>query len=512
MNEIGDYVYHDKDLIGRGSFARVYKGKLKSNLNSNNGKEVALKVMELMPSQSNSKHLLREIDLMKRLNHDNIVRLYDVYQEGNSIGGHVIYIVMELCVRDLSHVEKPLEEARCQRYFSGIFNGLRYLKRRGVVHRDIKPQNILITHTDEVRIADFTFSKEIEEQELLETYCGTPLFMSPEVLNGQNYTDRCDLYSVGTMLYMYVYGHHPLGNIKTQAELLSRMRNPSISFPQRLVWEAPEKSAEDGPYAGATVLCRFVREFTPDLIVLMKGLLRQDPEDRLTWDQINDDKWLKLPEWHDEDLFQRTQNSSVGKEEKETHSSSAPIPAPPIMAPPLVPRALKAPKMTKAPLPMKRMVTSPDLFIGSAAAAALSAENNHSSSATLVGQYDKDKDRETVTYVKTARSKPRKIPTKTKIQKPKSESPSPATSSLERLPFQMSGEGNSSPDEQTLIIEDYYNTPPSSVPETKRKVVIPASQEKERPNQEKHNQQMSESQTNNHSLVSRSLDLLHRLL
>ena len=89
------------------------------------------------------------------------------------MNGLTLYIVMELCSRgDLSNVEKPLEEERCRKYFRGIFNGLRFLKKRGVVHRDLKPQNILISNNDEAKIADFTFSKQMEEQELMQTYCG----------------------------------------------------------------------------------------------------------------------------------------------------------------------------------------------------------------------------------------------------------------------------------------------------------------------------------------------------
>lgn len=491
MNEIGLYEYSEKDCIGRGTFARVYRGHQKSE----SSKEVAIKVIELSPAHCSAKHILREIDLVKRLRHENIVRLLDVYQENSNSGGHILYIVMELCARDLSVVEKPLDETKCHKYFNAIFNGLRYLKKRGVVHRDIKPQNILLTKSDEVRIADFTFSKEIEEQELLQTYCGTPLYMSPEVMNGEAYTDKCDLYSVGVMLYTYVYGNHPLGNIKTQAELLSRMRQHSLSFPQRLVIESHEKSDLNGPYKGSTVLCRLVREFSPELIIFMKGLLRHNPEDRMNWDEISVDPWLKLPKWNDQELFHSNVNSP---KDNVVHAFSAPQPPPVnelVKAPPLVPRTLKTVKtagtITKSNIPMKKMVTSPSLFSGSAAALAITAENN-------VSTNDSEPPN---TIVKTARSKPRKI--KVEEQRPKSESPSPVTSyeNSNQLCFQMSGDTKPETENKfgTMIILDYYNTPPEKVEDQKEEK---KREEKVAPTEKK---------TTDSSFFSRSVDLVHKV-
>lgn len=422
------------------------------------------------------------------------------------MNGLTLYIVMELCSRgDLSNVEKPLEEERCRKYFRGIFNGLRFLKKRGVVHRDLKPQNILISNNDEAKIADFTFSKQMEEQELMQTYCGTPLFMSPEVLSGEAYSDKCDLYSVGVMLYTYVYGQHPLGAVKTHLELMNKMRSPNITFPNRLVWEGYEKSEENGPYKGSSVLTRKIHEFSPELIHLLKGLLKQDPNERMTWDEIYEDKWIQLKSWEGQDMFVSPLHPKHGgdkeTEKKLIHASSAPslslssgVPLPlngslgakKETAPPLVPRALKSVKTTG--------LISSKKVIGSATAFSIKDLKN----------VEEEKE-PSFGVVKTARSRPRKIepqtPPVTTQQTTnglRSNSTSPANSGLDSsdpFHFKMSTESNNGDTKkyETKIILDYYGTPPQT---TNEKTNATSNKEKEQ---------------DVPTIFSRSIDFVHKV-
>jgi serine/threonine protein kinase len=208
---------------------------------------------------------------------------------------------MEYCEKgDMASLPRPMSEENCRHYFRGIFSGLRYLKKRQIIHRDIKPQNILLTSDNEVKIADFTFSKQIEEDELLQTQCGTPLFISPDVMFGKPYTDKSDLYSCGVMLYSFLYGTHPLGNVKSQADLIQKMKRAKITFPQKLVYETYEKTTEDDD---DFVLCRTIRVFSPDVLRLCKGLLKFNPAERISWDIVYDDPWLRLDPIDSDELF-----------------------------------------------------------------------------------------------------------------------------------------------------------------------------------------------------------------
>jgi len=307
MKTVGDYQYREEDELGRGSFSRVYLGTplvSDETCGSDGGThlKVAIKVMELPKSDGKTKHLLREIELMRHLKHRNIVRLIDVKYEKFGHTGLRIFIVMEYCSKgDMASLPKPMAEEECRHYFRGIFSGLRYLKKRQIIHRDIKPQNILLTHDNVVKIADFTFSKQIEENELLQTQCGTPLFISPDVMFGQPYTDKSDLYSCGVMLYQFLYGTHPLGTVKSQADLVQKMKRAKITFPQKLVHESYERpdSSERDDY----VLCRTIRIFSREAVQLCKGLLKFNPSDRISWEAIYHYPWLNLEPMEPDELF-----------------------------------------------------------------------------------------------------------------------------------------------------------------------------------------------------------------
>lgn len=308
--------------IGRGAFSKVYLG-----MGANN-ERVAIKVIELPDKDGKMKHIVREIDIMRDLKHDNVVSLHYV---GCEQGQHsvTLFIVMEYCeLGDMSTLPKLLTEERCQGYMRQLAHGLRYLHRKGVVHRDLKPQNILLTSSDTVKIADFTFARHVEKAQLLQTMCGTPLYIAPEVLNGKTYNYKCDLWSLGIICYSFVYGAHPLGTVKTQVELVTRMNNVKITFPQKLVTETYEKNN------GRSILCRTVHVFSDECVRMLQSILVHDPAARATWDTLETDVWLDMD-------FQHEKREVV-------HASSAP-PRVCEFPMPLPPRFVKA---KTAPRPM----------------------------------------------------------------------------------------------------------------------------------------------------------------
>lgn len=308
--------------IGRGAFSRVYKGF------DGHDHIVAIKVIEMPRIES---RVLQEIDIMRHLKHPNVVRLYDIQYERTSNQGMRIFIVMEFCGGgDFSKLPKPLGEEMCQTYFHQMVSGLRYLHKRGIVHRDIKPQNVLLTNDNQVKLADFTFAKQMQEQEMMETMCGTPVYIAPEVLSGEMYDSRCDLWSLGVMLYQFLYGTHPLGTIKSHNELAKRIRSTKITFPEKLVIEKYESQE-----SGRSQLVRTVHHFSPECLELARGLLQKHPSHRMTWEHVCTSSWLELEQ---DPLF---------CQEVPQHACSAPVltetrPPPPVAQVAASPRSFSA--------------------------------------------------------------------------------------------------------------------------------------------------------------------------
>lgn len=292
MKLVGDSYQYDAsgEPIGRGAFSKVYRG-----CHIKTGTLAAIKVIELPRMEENIKHLLREVEVMRHLKHTNIVCLYDIQYERFGHLGIRLFVVMEFCANgDLAGVEKPLAEDQCRQYFRGIVSGLRYLHKRGIVHRDVKPQNVLLTADRTVKIADFTFARHIEQQELLQTMCGTPLYIAPEILQGAAYNSTCDLWSLGVMLYQYLYGSHPLGTIKSHVEIIQKLKNGKITFPQKLIMESYNEEA---------VFCRTIRTFSVACLKFIRGLLKANPAERSSWDRVCNDAWLNLPPFENDNLF-----------------------------------------------------------------------------------------------------------------------------------------------------------------------------------------------------------------
>lgn len=194
---IDRYIYDPRYCLGQGSFGKVFKAT-----DTSTNKEVALKVMDVRSYTSDDylKNLVKsEIQIMKNLNHPNIVSLIDFFQSSKNL-----YMVTEYCqggdLKDYMS-RKRLEEKEAFSILSQILAGFKELNRLGIVHRDLKPANILI-HQGIFKIADFGFAKFVNNKsEVLTSAIGTPLYMSPQILAGRNYTCKCDVWSLGIIFY-----------------------------------------------------------------------------------------------------------------------------------------------------------------------------------------------------------------------------------------------------------------------------------------------------------------------
>jgi serine/threonine protein kinase len=187
--------------IGRGKFSTVFRAKKKSD-----GETVALKriSIEAMDPKSRNK-VLKEVRLLESLDHPNIVSYLDSYLEGSEL-----VIVFEWAAAgDLKRQVRKAQERRVMfeerviwKYFSQICEAIRHMHSRRVIHRDLKPANIFLTLEGQVKVGDLGLGRALSDNTMeAHSKVGTPLYMSPEVLRGDGYDWKSDVWSLGCLLY-----------------------------------------------------------------------------------------------------------------------------------------------------------------------------------------------------------------------------------------------------------------------------------------------------------------------
>jgi serine/threonine-protein kinase ULK/ATG1 len=209
---------------GQGSFAMVYRGQ-----NRVSKRTVAVKaIVRARLNQKLQQNLEAEITILQSLQHPNIVRLHDV----QTTERHV-YLIMELCPGgDLMRVIRThgaQSEGQTRNYLLQLARGLRYLRDHNLVHRDLKPQNLLLSSSQPdavLKIADFGFARYMQQADMAETLCGSPLYMAPEILRFQKYDAKADLWSVGTIIYELLTARPPFTGANHVQVLPCPLRRP----------------------------------------------------------------------------------------------------------------------------------------------------------------------------------------------------------------------------------------------------------------------------------------------
>ncbi|KAI5189049.1 hypothetical protein NECID01_0404 [Nematocida sp. AWRm77] len=183
------------EQIGKGATCTVYEGQ-----NRSTGECVAIKAIS-SGTQRNLHLAINEIRVLERLAHPNIVGLLETIETDTQT-----LLVLEKCKFSLSSVVKSgaLAHKVVVRIFRDLLVGLRYMHANGIIHRDIKLGNVMISENNELKIIDFGLSKDTMHS-TPKTFCGTPDFISPEILDRKPYTKKTDMYSAGMLVYFLVF-------------------------------------------------------------------------------------------------------------------------------------------------------------------------------------------------------------------------------------------------------------------------------------------------------------------
>ncbi|KRG04456.1 uncharacterized protein LOC6579294 isoform X2 [Drosophila mojavensis] len=218
--------YELEKTIGKGNFAVV---KLATNIVTKT--KVAIKIID--KTCLNEEYLsktFREISILKSLRHPHITRLYEVMESQS-----MIYLVTEYApngeIFDHLVANGRMKEPEAARVFTQLISAVHYCHLRGVVHRDLKAENVLLDKDMNIKLADFGFSNHYEAGSLLRTWCGSPPYAAPEVFQGLEYDGpKSDIWSLGVVLYALVCGALPFDGT-TILELKSRVVQGKFRIP-----------------------------------------------------------------------------------------------------------------------------------------------------------------------------------------------------------------------------------------------------------------------------------------
>lgn len=229
VKKVGDYELESK--IGEGNYGVVYLGKNSKTKEIVAGKAIPMK----NPNPKLLKQMDTEIRVLKSSECPYIIKLHDVLKTQNNI-----YLIMEFCGGgDLENYVKlhgKVEESIAKRWLSQLVESFIYLQEKGIMHRDIKLANILLTsssdQTCDIRVADFGFARFLNENSFAATQLGTPLYMAPEIFNNETYSYKADVWSLGVLSYEILTGK-PVFTCRTLAQL-KKLQQEDIIFPEYL--------------------------------------------------------------------------------------------------------------------------------------------------------------------------------------------------------------------------------------------------------------------------------------
>ncbi|XP_038558019.1 serine/threonine-protein kinase 33 isoform X2 [Micropterus salmoides] len=267
-------IYEFGRKLGQGSFGVVYEA---THIQTQT-KWAIKEVCRPAAGSWKVKMLGHEINILKQVNHAHIIQLQEVYDTARTT-----YLVTELCVggelKQLLQRKKFFTEDETRHIICSLADAVVYLHKRDIVHRDLKLENILVKNSPNeddnsrinIKVTDFGLSVQtggVGIENIMTEACGTLIYMAPEVMSGHGYSEWCDVWSIGVVMYMLLCGEPPFVS-KTKANLLQEIMNKEVKFTQP-VWATVSDAAKN----------------------LLTCLLKVDPAYRMSANQLRENPWI----------------------------------------------------------------------------------------------------------------------------------------------------------------------------------------------------------------------------
>jgi serine/threonine protein kinase len=231
--KIGFEDFTIRRVIGQGSFGKVLMVTKKDAAAGSNDKVYAMKVLNksTIIARNEVDHTKSEKSILMKLEHPFLVKLHYSFQTPDKLFFIMDYINGGELFFHLQR-DKKFSEERVRFYAAEIVSGLDYLHTAGVIYRDLKPENLLLTREGHIVMTDFGLSKEglHDKFDRTGTFCGTPEYLAPEVLEGKGYTKAVDWWSFGTLVYEMLTGLPPFYSEDVQ-EMYSKIMTADLEFP-----------------------------------------------------------------------------------------------------------------------------------------------------------------------------------------------------------------------------------------------------------------------------------------
>ncbi|XP_043689659.1 mitogen-activated protein kinase homolog MMK2 [Telopea speciosissima] len=274
--------------VGRGAYGIVCAA-----VNSETREEVAIKkIGNAFDNRIDAKRTLREIKLLRHMDHENIIAIKDIIRPPNRENFNDVYIVYELMDTDLHQIirsNQPLADDHCQYFLYQLLRGLKYVHSANVLHRDLKPSNLFLNSNCDLKIGDFGLARTTSETDFMTEYVVTRWYRAPELLlNCSEYTAAIDVWSVGCILGEIMIreplfpGKDYVHQLRLITELLGSPDDSSLGFlrsdnARRYVRQLPQ-------YPKQQFSARFP-SMSPGAIDLLEKMLVFDPNKRITVDE-----------------------------------------------------------------------------------------------------------------------------------------------------------------------------------------------------------------------------------
>ena len=216
-------------VIGYGVFGTVREAIKISSTIQITEKKYAIKSIIKSKVLRKIELLKRELEILKKVDHPNIIKLFEVYEDKK-----YLHLVTEICeggdLMDYLFKKKVLSEQKVIRIIYKALSAINYLHNLNICHRDIKPENFLLFSQDndaELKLVDFGMSNFVGNNDL-NTFAGTPYYIAPEIIAG-SYNKQCDIWSLGVLMYFLLSGNQPF-HCSTIPELFSKVSTADYTF------------------------------------------------------------------------------------------------------------------------------------------------------------------------------------------------------------------------------------------------------------------------------------------